>query len=281
MEIRLMMTSDVEFAFACTRAEGWLGETKEVFETFLAHDPQGCFVAEHEGRAVGICVATRYRSHGFIGELVVAEDMRGQGIGEALFRTAIDYLRSSAIEHIYLDGDLPAVPIYERAGFRKICRSLRFVGTVTGGPCSDVRSFLPSDMSSVGAIDRELFGDDRSDFLERRLAIFGELCFVLERRGRVVGYVMGRKGLGVVSVGPWVSRGSARDGICLLRAVASQAGGEPLRVGVLETNPRAVRIVRSCGVFEEHAPCWRMMMGRDERLGIHDDLLAIGSAAKG
>ena len=44
--IRQMTRSDVGFAFACVRSEGWLGETPEVFETFLAHDRRGCWVAQ-------------------------------------------------------------------------------------------------------------------------------------------------------------------------------------------------------------------------------------------
>ena len=281
MEIRLMTSSDVEFAYACTTAEGWSGETAEVFETFLANDPQGCFVAEHEGMPAGVSVATRYGSSGFVGELVVAKEMRGRGIGAALFRAAVEYLGSSGVESIYLDGDLDVVPFYERMGFRKVCRSLRFVGTVAGGPRRGIRPLRPGDLPEVCALDRHLLGDDRSRYIERRLFLFPELCYVARSEGRINGYVMGRPGVGVVSVGPWVSRGSERDAISLLGMVALQAGDAPLRLGVLEANSRAVRAVRSSVGFEEKPPCWRMVMGRDVGLGVHDDIFAIGSAAKG
>ena len=281
MKIRMMTPADVQFAFASTVAEGWSGETREVFETFLANDPRGCFVAEYESTPAGICVATRYRTSGFIGELVVAQAMRGRGIGRTLFRTAIEYLKATGIHDIYLDGDLDAVPFYERTGFRRVCRSLRFVGSAKGPLCPGVRSFLPADAPSVCEIDRELFGDDRSDFLERRLALFPGLCFVFESDGRITGYAMGRPGVGVVSVGPWASRGSDADALSLLGAVALRAGPERLRLGVLEANPRAVRVVRSCADMEEQTPCWRMVLGSHDRLGIHADLIAMGSAAKG
>ena len=131
MIIRRMEASDIDFAFACTSAEGWQSK-KEAFEGFLAHDPAGCFVGELDGRRIGICVGTKYQSHGFIGNLIVVRDMRGRGYGGRLFKHAIQYLQSSGVESVFLDGASDAVPIYEKAGFRRICKSLRFVGKVEG-----------------------------------------------------------------------------------------------------------------------------------------------------
>lgn len=130
--IRNMDQSDIDFAFECTRTEGWLSETVNVFNSFFTHDPDGCFAAEINSERVGICVATKYVKNGFVGELIVVKDYRGRGIGSKLFGKAIDYLKSNGIENIYLDGDLGAVPIYEKFGFRKMCKSLRFVGPLKG-----------------------------------------------------------------------------------------------------------------------------------------------------
>jgi len=79
MLIRLMTPNDLAFAAGLARAEGWRSETRLSFEDFLAHDPGGCFIAEVDGQPAGMCVATRYRQNGFIGELIVArfEGSRG------------------------------------------------------------------------------------------------------------------------------------------------------------------------------------------------------------
>jgi len=281
MRIREMIRSDVGFAYGCVSAEGWAGETPEVFETFLSHDPRGCWVAESEGRPVGICVATRYRATGFIGELIVIKEERGKGVGGSLFRCALDYLRACGVASICLDGDLDAVPIYERAGFRKVCRSLRFVGTSRGRRAPGVRQARGEDLPRIRAMDSDLFGDDRGFFIDRRLAAHPEYCFVRETGGGIVGFIMARPGVGVLSVGPWAARGGDADAVLLLEAVAAAAGGVPLRLGILERNKRAVGLVRAIGSFEETTPSWRMAFGPSDALGIHDDLLAVGSAATG
>jgi len=100
MVIRQMVSSDLDFALRCANAEGWLSETREVFETFLAYDRNGCFVAEHDSQRIGICVATRYKKNGFIGELIVIHAMRNRGFGKRLMQHAMG-----------LGGDLPALAV--------------------------------------------------------------------------------------------------------------------------------------------------------------------------
>lgn len=279
--IREMTRSDVGFASACVSAEGWLGETPEVFETFLAHDPRGSWVAQRGSDPVGICVATRYERSGFIGELIVIREERGKGIGSRLLGRALRYLGAAGVESVYLDGDRDAVPLYERAGFRKVCRSLRFVGTPRGKTHPGVRPAVHEDLSLVLAIDRELFGDNRGFFIENRFSLHPGLCFVAESRKGIDGFIMARPGAGVLSVGPWAARGADEDAVSLLETMASASAGVPLRVGILEKNERATRIARSAECFEEREASWRMALGKGGLLGTHDDLLAIGSAAKG
>ena len=130
MLIRQMTYADARFAYECTDKEGWQGSLEDTFIGHLEYDADGCFVAEKNGRRIGICVATKYETSGFIGMLIVIEEERGKGYGTQLFRKAIRYLNDNNIRNIYLDGDLDAVPIYEKYGFRKVCKSLRFIGKI-------------------------------------------------------------------------------------------------------------------------------------------------------
>ena len=198
-----------------------------------------------------------------------------------MFDFSVSYLLAKGMQNIYLDGDLAAVPIYEKAGFRKIEKSLRFTGKVPGQIQKNIRNVTPEDIKTICEIDRELFGDDRGYFLKRRCFMFPGLCLVSENKDGIIGYIMARPGLDVISVGPWVMLESGENPGRLLTGLSFETGEKNLRIGVLESNKNAIKIIRSLHTFEEKEYCWRMVYGPNENLGRDEKLLAIGSAAKG
>ena len=134
MIIRRMTQKDILFAIKLAINAGWTSEDRDMFRAFLFHDPDGCFIAEENRDPVGICIATAYQESGYFGELIVAPRYRNEGVGTRLLRTAMDYLKSRQIKNIYLDSVPQAVSLYERHGFKKICLSLRFSGTLEVPP---------------------------------------------------------------------------------------------------------------------------------------------------
>jgi ribosomal protein S18 acetylase RimI-like enzyme len=276
-----MEPADLDFAAACIRNEGWRGDTRQSVADFLAYDPKGCLIAEIEGQRAGLCIATGYRHSGFIGELIVVPEQRRHGIGTALFTHAVDYLHSIGVSCIALDADAPGIPIYEKAGFRKMHRSLRFYGNVTGKANPSIRQMSPTDMQQICLLDAQLFGDDRSFFLRRILERCPEFCFIAEQDGELVGYLLARPGQGVLSVGPWALRPEQPHPLALLEQLALVVPFERLRIGVLETNQLAAALLRSTPGLAEGQACWRMLLGEGNSPGEHKWLYAVGSAAKG
>jgi len=281
MNIRPMKPSDLDVAAECTAREGWASETRQEFEGFLAYDPGGCFVAEVDGRRVGLCIATPYAEFGFVGELIVIEAMRGLGIGRRLLEHAVQYLHDCGAQTVYLDGVLAAVSLYERVGFRRVCRSLRFYGHLRAETHSQVRAMRAEDLDAVAALDRQTFGADRRFFLKRRLSLYPELCWILERDGEIAGFIMGRRGQGQVSVGPWVARPGVERPGDLFECLALEIGDEDLSLGVLETNAQAVAALRTFGLTEHPESPWRMALGPPGPYGSPAECFAIGSPAKG
>jgi ribosomal protein S18 acetylase RimI-like enzyme len=320
LTIREIRPTELDFATECTEREGWDSETRAEFEGFYAHDSSGCLIAERTGAPIGIAVATSYGAYGFVGEIIVNPEERGRGLGRILLDRAIEYLRGCGAESIYLDGVVAAVPLYERAGFKRICRSLRFVreageggtawvgaaGTGTteaakAGTAGDkryagvagaadrsavgdrslVRAMRSSDLETVCALDCQAFGADRSFFLNRRLLLYPELCWVSVENGILTGFLMGRRGRSIVSAGPWLALAEVGSPRALIEALVVATEGTKVQVGVLETNPKAVEVIRSLGFGERPSPPWRMVLGPSERLGSSDQIYAIGSAAKG
>jgi ribosomal protein S18 acetylase RimI-like enzyme len=281
-QIRRMRPDDLDFAAACTAAEGWRTQTRAEFEGFYAHDPKGCLIAETAETPVGICVGTSYGRYGFVGELIVVPEARGQGIGRRLLDTAIAYLlQSRGAQGIYLDAVRAAVPWYERVGFRKLCQSLRFSGEIEGRAHIDVRRMRAADLNAVCALDRRAFGADRRFFLERRWQRHLELCQVLELDGQVAGFVLATRVDDLVAVGPWVVEPEVMPPERLIEGLALAAPGCTLGLGVLETNSAAVQALRALGFSEREGPPWRMVLGPADDLGTSPLAYAIGSPAKG
>ena len=129
--IRVMQAADLDFAASLTAAEGWGSETRVELEGSFGYDPGGCLLAEEDAERIGMCVATPYGESGFVGELIVAPSARQRGVGRALLDHAINYLQGRGLASILLDGVPAAVPLYERAGFRRVCRSMRFGGRLS------------------------------------------------------------------------------------------------------------------------------------------------------
>jgi hypothetical protein len=211
----------------------------------------------------------------------VIESQRGQRIGKRLLEHSIAYLKKKNIKSIYLDGVPDAVPLYERNGFRTICKSLRFSGQVRAASHPQVRPMEMEDFEMVGQIDANVFGDDRTFFLKRWFSLNSELCYVMERDDSIAGFIFAKRTKDSVSIGPWWMHQDVRSPETLLLHLASKTQNMTLRIGVLETNVKAVELLRSLHLKESPEPSWRMALGPEENLGMSDQLYSIGSAAKG
>jgi GNAT superfamily N-acetyltransferase len=276
-----MQVEDLLFAAECTNAEGWVSENIQTLHGFFLNQPKGCLVAEENGHPVGICIATQYGRSGFIGELIVRLEARGRGIGACLLNHGVHLLRENGAESVYLDGVVKAVELYERNGFRKVCRSWRFSGTPAGEPHQSVRRMTHADLPQLSALDRGQFGADRSFFIQYRLELFPHLCHVMLENGNVVGYVVGRNGNDWVSAGPWVVSESVNEPEALLNALALEAGKRPITLGILDANRRACELVHALGFEAQTDSPWRMALGDRIDLGTSPGCYAVGSSAAG
>jgi len=279
--IREMEVEDLAFAAECTAGEGWVSENFQTLAGFLLNHPSGCLLAEENGYPVGICIASPYGKSGFIGELIVRPEVRGRGVGASLLNRGVDTLREGGAETVYLDGVLKAVDLYERNGFRKVCRSWRFSGSLPGEGHPEVRPMTAQDLGQVIALDQAHFGTDRSFFIQYRFGLFPHLCHVMRRGDRLVGYIQGRYGEDWASAGPWVVSEEADNPSALLKALAQEAGGRPITIGVLDTNQKACQLVHALGFVERTDSPWRMAKGIRKDLGASPACYAIGSAANG
>jgi GNAT superfamily N-acetyltransferase len=179
--VRPMLPSELPFAASLTLGEGWHSETLEEFEGFFARHPAGCLIAERAGRPLGIGVATAYGDAGFLGQIVVCPEARGQGVGERIVGALVGCLERAGVTGICLDATAAGAPLYERHGFLRVQPSLRFAGTLHGAAHPHVRPLREADLDAVCALDRDWWGADRGFFIRRRRHLHPGLCHVLER----------------------------------------------------------------------------------------------------
>ncbi|HEX3050215.1 MAG TPA: GNAT family N-acetyltransferase [Aggregatilineaceae bacterium] len=282
-----MRPADLDFAVHCIAIQEWASETRVELESLYMQSPLTSLIAYAEhNQPVGIVFGTGYSELGFIGNLIVLPERRGQGIGRQLVDAAVEALRRGGAHSVYLDGVVKAVPLYERAGFRTICRSIRYVGNldqrqVEGVAHSSVRPMRLDDLEMICVLDREAFGADRRFFLKRRLLLYPELCKVLEEEGQMSGFILGRRGEGIVMVGPWLVLPTAQRPGDLLESLVAEIGDLPFAFGVLETNTKARELAHAFHLEERPNPPLRMVNGPFEGLGASDQLFAVGSSAKG
>jgi ribosomal protein S18 acetylase RimI-like enzyme len=79
-----------------------IDDSREGIEKFLIRNPSTNFVAEEEGRIVGIVLAGNDGRRGYVYHMAVAEDQRGKKIGSRLLTLALDALKAEGIAKVAL-----------------------------------------------------------------------------------------------------------------------------------------------------------------------------------
>lgn len=203
--VRTLTRRDIAWAIRLTDLESW-GYTKADFARLLALEPEGCFVAVHGGKRVGLTCTTSYGKLAFLGAVIVDPSVRGLHIGEALMRRALDHLERRGVETVRLNAYLHVIPFYERLGFRGEYENVRFHGRVAGagaGPDPVARAHR-GDIQEIADFDTGYFGGRRERLLSLLLAEFPEDFLIARHDGAVSGYIVANPGNGSAEIGPWV-----------------------------------------------------------------------------
>ncbi|MCJ7818030.1 MAG: GNAT family N-acetyltransferase [Candidatus Thorarchaeota archaeon] len=279
MNIRQMIISDLDFVLNQTTLEGW-SSIRLDFEELLHFNPKGSFIGEVDGEPVGMVCTVNYGEFGFIGTLIVRNIYRGQNYGRTLMKIAMKHLLDSGTKSLLLDGVPKAVSLYEQLGFRKIAKSLRLASVLTGQRSEYVRQMIPDDIDRISVSDTSHFGGDRKKFLQMRFSSFPEYCKILEIDEEIQGFIMGRSGSTSIRVGPWVMNNHSPKSEDLLLALAESASGNTLKIGMLESNNEALKILKKYG-FRETSYSWRMLYGENTEATQSDHLYAICCPARG
>ena len=279
MQVRFMKEIDIDFALNLTSSEGWT-DIRSDFQSLISHQPQAAFIALEDEESIGIISAVVYGDIGFIGSLIVLQSHRNKGVGTSLMRYAINYLETNGVKMMMLDAVPEAVPIYERLGFRKCCKSLRLSGYPSDTDPLGIRKATEQDLNWIFRLDAKAFGGNRSHFLKHRYLEFPDLAYVIDNVEVPTGFIMASDRKDTVRIAPWIIANHDRYAGNLIKAVAHARMNQSLSIGLLETNSTALSILKDLG-FQERFFSIRMALSTTGIPSFSDMMYSIGSPAKG
>jgi len=183
---------DVDAFLELAAAEGWICDRWE-FDFLLETFPQGCLVERANGRAVAFVTSVKYGRSGWIGNLLVREELRGKGIGAILMKEALNSLVEAGAETVWLTASEQGKRIYERLGFVAIDTIKRWTGMGRGGDMADLRGTSTAQMVNL---DHAGWGDRREAIITA-VAERGTVC------GGYDGFLVAQPSAVGVQLGPW------------------------------------------------------------------------------
>ena len=125
MTIRTMTIEDYEKAYNLWINTTGMGlnttdDSREGIARYLLRNPNTCFVAEDNGKLVGVIISGHDGRRGFIYHTTVKEEYRGQGIGKKLVASALTALETEGIHKVALvvfEKNVSGNIFWEKAGF--------------------------------------------------------------------------------------------------------------------------------------------------------------------
>ena len=186
MMIEPFRADDIAAFLTLASAEGWVAEPWE-FAFLLTIFPQGCLcVRDRDGKGIAFATALRHEKSGWIGNLIVAEGFRGKGLGEGLFRKALEALLAAGVGTFWLTASDSGKSLYEKYGFKSLDAIVRWSGTGRRRHAGHTRQRELTDLTastSVSGIDCQAWGDRRDALLA---ATAGRGRLLLEESGFMV-----------------------------------------------------------------------------------------------
>jgi GNAT superfamily N-acetyltransferase len=242
-------------AVAWAAAEGWNPGLDDA-QRFLAADPGAFLVAGDSDIAATVSCVLYGERYAFIGFFIVRPDLRGRGIGSALFDRA---LRRAGDRVVGLDGVLAQQAYYERRGFERAHRNVRWRTLGGGRRPAGLVDLASIRFEELLAFDTGVFGTERARFLQAWIDRPRGHALACTSDGELAGYGVLRPCRAGVRVGPLMAN-DEHVAEALLRGLLAAAGpGTEVFVDMPDANPRA-RVVREGSAMEAAFQTVRMYL---------------------
>jgi ribosomal protein S18 acetylase RimI-like enzyme len=246
IRIRAMTAADFPLALRLQQQAGW-NQTEADWLRLLDLQPDGCFVAEVDGRPAATTIACILGSVAWLAMVLVDTPLRRRGVATALLIHALEFLDERGLATVRLDATPLGQPVYEKLGFNVQFTLSRYTGPAPAAePVSSVRQATSADLDLIAELDQAVTGSARRPLLERLFRECPDDFRVVEDEGRLLGYAVARPGKIAVQIGPCVSIPEAAP--LLLADAWRRHAGQYVHVDIPVVNKPAVRLAESRGL---------------------------------
>jgi len=278
--IRRMFRTDIPSMMELIREQGW-NQLESDWRRFIRLEPTGCFVATLGAKIIATATTERFDAVGWIGMLLVGPEWRGCGLGRAMMRRCIRYLRDQGVHSIKLDATPVGKPLYEKLGFEEEYALQRVIGDARPAAYADVEPYdgRPEVLDAIIALDTSTYHVNRADMIRALTNGWPEMAAVHIGTEGIDGYVLGRHGQNYEQVAPLIAL-NVRAAEALLCWAMNVAAGKKLAFDRPDSNAVACALARKLG-FEPVRSFTRMHLGREPFLDNMRQIYATSGAEKG
>lgn len=277
--IRQLTEPDLDWAAAVLAATGLVARQPEL-RRYMAIEPAGYYAAEVDGRAGGIGGYVAYRQFAFVGNMAVAPELQGRGVGRAILARLLQDIDRRGIPTTLLEATPEGEPLYRKNGFVEEHWTLTYRRIGSGGDALGAAlaapALGPEDLDRVAAFDAPRFGASRRHVLARFLEDFPGRGLVAQRHGGdVAGYLIAQRR----AIGPWVAEDAAAAASLLAAALSLPFDGPPAAYAP-QPNAAAAAVFERFG-FRAQREALRMRRGGAGPVGQPGCLYGLAALAIG
>jgi ribosomal protein S18 acetylase RimI-like enzyme len=203
VKVLRLLDKHIDEVIELMNKEGWYYYDHHELKRYLNLN-QDCFTLLKDERIVGSIFTTNYGNQAWIGNIIIAKEVRGMGFATKLIRGVIDYLYENKHILTFRLGAVPlAINLYKKVGFHAEAFTTAQEAElplkakyeeIDLGENIQIENLDAHDLEAISEIDKRYFKSKRLQFL---MNIYNdsikEGCFCLKDQGNIVGFLMLRR----------------------------------------------------------------------------------------